>query len=115
MRDPRRLGTSSTSRTPAVEWANSKYIGPYDPDVIRKLKDDIDCARTPPDDYRSLIPARVHRKSRRRRQFSGRQQVADETGDAKKGASVSSWAARLPECSIEGLAAVLLCGLVVDL
>ncbi|UGT68604.1 dihydrofolate reductase family protein [Nocardia gipuzkoensis] len=30
------------AREPQVEWANSTRVGPYDPDVIRKLKDEID-------------------------------------------------------------------------
>jgi dihydrofolate reductase len=30
------------SQEPKVEWANSTRIGPYDPDVIRKLKNDVD-------------------------------------------------------------------------
>ncbi|WP_330231516.1 dihydrofolate reductase family protein [Nocardia sp. NBC_00508] len=30
------------TREPEVEWANSTWLGAYDPDVIRKLKDEID-------------------------------------------------------------------------
>ncbi|WP_280257277.1 dihydrofolate reductase family protein [Nocardia abscessus] len=30
------------AREPQVEWANSTRVGAYDPDVIRKLKDEID-------------------------------------------------------------------------
>ncbi|MEU7629715.1 dihydrofolate reductase family protein [Nocardia sp. NPDC049220] len=30
------------AREPQVEWANSTRLGPYDPNVIRKLKDDTD-------------------------------------------------------------------------
>ncbi|WP_378740409.1 dihydrofolate reductase family protein [Nocardia brasiliensis] len=30
------------AREPEVEWANSTRLGAYDPDVIRKLKDEID-------------------------------------------------------------------------
>lgn len=30
------------AREPQVEWANSTRLGAYDPDVIRKLKDEVD-------------------------------------------------------------------------
>ena len=37
-----RPSTSSPRRSPTATWRNSKIVGPYDPDAIRSLKDEVD-------------------------------------------------------------------------
>ena len=41
MRPPRQEGNGAARLTTAT-WRNSKIIGPYDPDTIRSLKDEVD-------------------------------------------------------------------------